>query len=264
MGTAEIVTDAGPAYIKAMGNRQGPHALACELVATQLAGWFGLPTFEHAIMNLCADDEIPFIRGGSASPGPAFLTHAEGGHTWDGSNEGLQLIVNPDDIARLVVFDTWTLNCDRHPPDLTVRKPNYDNVFLSIKGADAGRFRLVAMDHTHCFTCGRDLIEPVAAIDRVKDKRLFGLFPAFVSTIATRRTVVEASSVLLRSLDQEWCRKVVETIPSEWEVDKSARDGLCDLICQRSAYVADHIMDWLAPACWPQGEFRFESEGEGS
>jgi len=30
MGTAEIETDAGRAYIKAMGNRQGPHQLACE------------------------------------------------------------------------------------------------------------------------------------------------------------------------------------------------------------------------------------------
>ncbi len=34
MGTGRIVTDAGPAYIKAMGNRQGPHPLACEWVAT--------------------------------------------------------------------------------------------------------------------------------------------------------------------------------------------------------------------------------------
>ena len=36
MGTARIITDAGKAYIKAMGNRQGPHLLAVELIATRL------------------------------------------------------------------------------------------------------------------------------------------------------------------------------------------------------------------------------------
>lgn len=54
MGTARIVTDAGPAYIKAMGNRQGPHPLACEWVATHLAKWFGLTTFDFAIMEIDA------------------------------------------------------------------------------------------------------------------------------------------------------------------------------------------------------------------
>jgi hypothetical protein len=55
MGTARIVTDAGRAYIKAMGNRQGPHQLACEWVATQLAEWFGLPTFEYALLPIDAE-----------------------------------------------------------------------------------------------------------------------------------------------------------------------------------------------------------------
>ncbi len=63
MGTARIETDAGPAYVKALGNRQGPHPLACEWVATELARWFGLPTFETAIMRIDATtDEIPFVR----------------------------------------------------------------------------------------------------------------------------------------------------------------------------------------------------------
>ena len=36
MGTARIITDAGKAYIKAMGIRQGPHLLAVDLIATRL------------------------------------------------------------------------------------------------------------------------------------------------------------------------------------------------------------------------------------
>ena len=81
MGTAEIITDAEPpfakAYIKAMGNRQGPHALASEFVATQLAQWFALPVFDFAIIQIDAEvDEIRYVRGGNAGSGPAFVTKA--------------------------------------------------------------------------------------------------------------------------------------------------------------------------------------------
>jgi hypothetical protein len=39
METARLVTDAGLAYLKALGNRQGPHPLAGEWVGTQVAGF---------------------------------------------------------------------------------------------------------------------------------------------------------------------------------------------------------------------------------
>jgi hypothetical protein len=75
MGTARIVTDAGTAYIKALGTRQGPHPLACEWVGTQMAAWFGLPTFEFALLTVDASvDEIPFLQGGTAESGTAFVT----------------------------------------------------------------------------------------------------------------------------------------------------------------------------------------------
>ena len=43
-------TDAGKGYLKALGGPEGPHTLACEWVATQLARWFGLSTFDFAIL----------------------------------------------------------------------------------------------------------------------------------------------------------------------------------------------------------------------
>lgn len=152
MRTARIVTDAGKAYCKAIGNPEGPHALACEWVGTHLARWLGLPTFDCALLTVDEVDEIPLGDQTWAKPGPAFVSRAESGHAWGGSADELHLIENPEDIAKLVVFDTWTLNCDRHPPKGVVRKPNKDNVFLSGEGARPGRFRLIAMDHTHCFT----------------------------------------------------------------------------------------------------------------
>jgi hypothetical protein len=50
---------------------------------------------------------------------------------WGGVENELDHLVNPETISQLVVFDTWTLNCDRYPPDVTKRRANPDNVFLS-------------------------------------------------------------------------------------------------------------------------------------
>jgi len=38
---------------------QGPHPLACEWVATQLARWFGLPTFDYSLLAIDAEIERP-------------------------------------------------------------------------------------------------------------------------------------------------------------------------------------------------------------
>jgi hypothetical protein len=170
MGTARILTDAGPAYIKAMGNPQGPHQLACEYVGTQLAKWFGLATLEFHLLHIDASiDEIPFPKGGCASSGPAFVTRAAEGHPWGGTEAELKPLVNREAISWLVVFDTWTLNCDRHPPDLADRRPNYDNVFLERVGERGqAQFRLLAIDQGCCFSGGRDLTPRISSIDHVR------------------------------------------------------------------------------------------------
>lgn len=261
MRTAQIVTDAGKAYCKAMGNPEGPHALACECVGTRLAKWLGLPTFDCAILTLDDLDEIPFDDGGQASPGPAFVTRAQKGHPWGGTARELELVENPEDVAKLVVFDTWTLNCDRHPADLDSRKPNYDNVFLTEEGASPGHFRLIAMDHTHCFTCGRDLNERIASIDRTKDDRVYGLFPGFVPTVQAQRVAVEAAAERLRAFDGTVGTEIVSTIPADWQVSDTARAALVDLMTQRAGFVADNIIGSLAGTCWPQGELDFDTGG---
>jgi hypothetical protein len=52
---AEVViveTDQGRGYLKALGNRAGPHALACEWVGTSLAGLLGLSTLDFALIDV--------------------------------------------------------------------------------------------------------------------------------------------------------------------------------------------------------------------
>src|SRR5277367_5854607 len=103
----EVTTDAGRAYIKPMGNRQGPHVLATDWIGTHLAKWLRLSTFDIAVFTLGADAIFPLRRGDTAKPGPAFAARALHGDPWGTSGLQLDLLVNPDDITRLVVFDTW-------------------------------------------------------------------------------------------------------------------------------------------------------------
>lgn len=248
LGTSIVVTDAGKAYLKPLGNRQGPHVLACEWVATQLADWFGLTTFEYALLTITADDEIPLARGKLATAGPAFVSKAENGYTWGGDVESLTRLVNLADVSRLVVFDTWTRNCDRHPPT-SARKMNLDNVFISMTGLPSGRSKLIAMDHTHCFTCGRDLDEGIANIDNVQDSKIYGLFPAF--KLVMDKAAVESACAQLRTLDHGVAATIVASIPPEWEVAANARDSLVSFIVQRAPFVADNIVTGLTPLCWP-------------
>jgi len=260
MGTARIITDAGKAYIKAMGNRQGPHLLAVELVATRLARWFKLSVLDHAVIMIDSEvDEIPFLRGGFAASGPAFVTRAIHGHPWGGSVDELKALVNPKEISRLVVFDSWLRNCDRYPPDLTQRKANYDNVLLEeLAGDEAGQLRLIAMDHTHCFGCGRDLDARVNHLDRVKDYRVYGLFPGFLPWM--QRSEVEAAVADLSMLDKNMVNEIVHDLPAEWEVAAAARLALADFIFRRAGFMNEHFMEAISQVCWPARQA--EAKGE--
>jgi hypothetical protein len=216
-----------------------------------MAKWFGLPTFDYALMTIDASiDEIPFHRGGAAASGTAFVTRAIAGHTWGGTAEELANLANPEAVSRLVVFDTWVRNCDRYPPDLTQRRANYDNVFLADPAdAEGDRPKLIAMDHTHCFTCGRDLNEKVANVGWVKDDRLYGLFPGFVPHV--RQQDVEAGISRLGEVTKQVAEEIVRSIPPDWEVKEGARDALTELICRRAEFVAENILAKIAKVAWP-------------
>ena len=246
MGTTKVKTDATFGHLKALGNRQGPHPLACELVASALANWFGLTVPEFAVFDLTAADCYDLPRGARTEPGPAFISRDCPGRVWGGSATELNALENPDDVTRLVVFDTWVRNCDRHPPDLTLRKPNRDNVYLA-DTERAGVSRLLAIDHGHCFDCGRDLSPRLSHIDRTHDARTYGLFPEFVPLLNAGTLAWCAS--MLRSLPREDVRNIVEGIPPQWEVPPAAREALEAQIVQRATFVASRI-----DSGWPLNE----------
>jgi hypothetical protein len=219
-----------------MGNVGGEHCLACEWVATHLARWFKLPTFDFALIEVTDLDEIPLFRGGQAQPGPAFITRAESGEPWSGEGTQLNRLINPLDISRLVVFDTWVLNCDRHAPGGR-RRPNFNNVFLS-EEAPEGYLLLKAMDHTHAFTCGRELTSRIAHLDQIRDSDVYGLFPAFLPML-DQDAFHQALDDLAR-LSRQYVEEVVTSVPREWDVSPGARRALTELVVQRALYLASN------------------------
>lgn len=234
-GTLIVETDAGSGYLKAMGNPAGPHALACELVATRLAGAIGLPTFDYALVEITEVDELPFSTGGQASPGPAFVTRAEPGSTWGDDKLLLNRVSNPKDISRLVCLDTWVRNQDRHGPG--GKRVNFDNVFFSMEAEDA-RVELRAMDFSHAFVNGRDLTRRVRDIANVKDADIFGLFPEFRKRLD--RGTVFAVCHRFANLGKV-AEEAVGLIPNEWEVEDDARQGLIEFIAQRATFLAETL-----------------------
>lgn len=253
--TAQVVTDVGVGYLKALESPEGRHILASEFVGTSLANWFQLPTFDYATINLNADlIEIPFFdrdnkRIGTAISGPAFITRAEAGDAWSGAADQLKRLVNPHDISRLVVFDTWTLNCDRYleQPAGKLGKPriNRNNVFLS-EEAPAGQLMLKAMDHTCCFTCGAELTTRLCRVDTIKEPRVFGLFPEFRSFVTVE--YVQLAVQALQTFTIDIAQRITAEIPREWKVSSAVRLAMDQFIVQRAAFVAETISTKI----WPQ------------
>jgi hypothetical protein len=256
MRTAIVQTDAGRAYLKAMGNPEGEHALACELIGTRLAAWFGLPTLDHHVLILEDADVFELPGGGEIRPGPAFITRGVTAIEWSGERRALGRLHNPDDIAALVVLDTWLLNCDRYPrvprvdppphPAAGWRRPNRGNVLLEWEGTDRRRpRRLLAMDFTHAFTAGHELSPRVAHIESIQDSGIYGCFPEFRPFLTEE--AVRSATMRLRDVSSALVGPIVEAIPGAWQVGPDAREALVGLLCERARWLVDTLPDLLLP-----------------
>jgi hypothetical protein len=239
-----VETDVGPAYLKALGNPAGPHALASELIGTQLARLLSMQTFDYAVLDVQPENELPFNSDSQALPGPAFATREKRGGDWGGDARRLKKLTNPADIAKLVVMDTWLLNSDRcPPPSNTSRRPNYDNVFLSTENRSMEKFTLVAMDFSHCFSLvsGGQISPRIANIDNVKNTEIFGLYPAFSPILKRRQHWIGKALAALDAVDEQAVARIVEEVPAQWELQQSARSALVRFICDRADYLKNNI-----------------------
>jgi hypothetical protein len=241
-GPAVVVTDAGQAYVKALGNPEGPHVLACEWIAANLARWLGLRTFDFAIFSLRRDDCVPLSRGRRAEPGPVFATRAERGNPWNGTADELVQVTNKADLSRLIVFDTWIRNRDRY---VAGRRCHVDNVFLSAENTPGAARELVAMDHTHCLADGTELTPRLAHVACVRDEGVFGAFPAF----AAHWSEAETAGALMRlaAFRPDEARRAVAGVPREWQVTEDTREALVRFLSERANWLSTQAPSLFRP-----------------
>ena len=234
-----VETDAGRGMLKTLGNTQGPGALTKELIGTRLAAWFGLPTFDLAVIDvppeLTADEGLPLGRDGEfAEPGPAIITRFEDGDSWTGTAEELSQVGNAEELSALVVFDTWVRNLDRYwPRGEDDVHAHYDNLFLSAEDAASGRYLFRAFDHTHCL--GGGLTERV--VDRAGDATVYGAFPEFEPYLAEAR--LSAARTRLRRFKPEVFDPIAAEIPDEWGLSAAVVAALLDFLLRRAAYLVN-------------------------
>jgi len=252
-GTALWKTDATFGFVKALGNGEGEHTLACEFVASSLAAWFGLPVPDFALLTLPEELCYPLPRGAVTKPGPTFVSRKVTGRTWGGSAEELTDLVNLEAVTWLVVFDTWVRNRDRYliPNASAEPRANYENVFLA-EADEPNRYRLYAIDHTHCFDDVSEFTRRLADTGRVRDDRTFGLFPAFGPRI--RPASLHDCRAKLLTLQTAEVEAIIDLIPSEWQVNAKQRADLADLILHRASYIADRIEQGWRPVNPPAPE----------
>jgi hypothetical protein len=254
MNTVVVETDAGRAYLKAIGNAQGEHALACELIGTSLAEWLGLPTLEFALIELGrtgtqvlldADESVPIARRRRAQAGAAFITKEIDAETWSGTAADLGSLTNPESIAGLVVLDSWIGNPDRRPrrpenPGIsTWRTQNLDNVLLELLPKD--KRRLVAMDFSVCLHCRAGGLRGAYDERLVRDDGIYGLFPAFEPYLTSEWV----QPFLDRLRDERSLTphlvELVDRIPKEWRVDARTGEAVQRFLSARARYLADNF-----------------------
>ena len=154
---------------------------------------------------------------------------------------------NVECLSGLVLLDTWIRNCDRHPPDLTTRKRNVDNVFLSTERAkDAEKRIVLAIDHTHIFDCGRELLPKIANIDYVKDDRIYGLFPEYIMHLADADLRGYADRI--DGVPVERLNDIVRSVDSDWEVSAPTLDALVSFLTDRRAFVRQEMLERIIAA----------------
>lgn len=223
-GASRVETDQGPAYAKFMGNPEGPQALFCDLVGTRAAAWLGLPTFEVAVVQITEPGLVTYPDGSKSHAGPAFVAREENGTTWGGTAVELLSVENPAVLGGLIVLDTWLHNCDRFRPEGEKNRRNTRNVFLSARAAAKGKFRVIAMDHTHCFTCGRAITKAISNIDRVRDSRLYGHFAEFRPYL--EHETVRPFEQRLMEFSKQTAESFLAEIPPAWDLPAEIRQAL--------------------------------------
>lgn len=237
----KVSTDIGNGFLKSLGNPMGPAVLVSELVAAELGRWFGLRIPPFAVVSECAI-EITMKKNGEVMIPPMFFSYAVDGTPRDGSDIFLSRLRDRNDVAKLVVFDTWIRNWDRYLDG----EANSENL-LYVRSETGRKYELVPIDHSSCFI-GDDGDFPSAPppADWINDPRVYGKFPEFDPLIDA--TSVNLAARKLAQLQRNFVIEVVNSVPLQWGLGQASAHSLVELICERARYVVDTLPSRLVDA----------------
>jgi hypothetical protein len=228
-----VRTDAGNGFVKSIGNPQGDFTLASELVSAELGTWFGLKIPPFAVVSRC-DINIPIGFSNQKFRPPLFFSMEIDGAPRDGGDTFLKRLFAPMDVAKLVVFDTWIRNADRHLDGTD----NSDNLLYARSGSGR-KYDIVPIDHSHCFINADLEAELPADEAMMADERVYGFFPEFGHFITNINVSLAVEK--LATLDPGFVDECVNSVPREWGLGQQHKKDLADLICQRAKFVAETL-----------------------
>jgi hypothetical protein len=245
-----VVTDEGPAIMKYMGNPQGLESLICELVGTELANNIGLVTPDFCVIEVPAIETYiyPFI---STRAGPAFFSRWEGATALSPRSELLKKLRKPEDIAKLVAFDTWLRNADRLSGGDGAGTSNFDNLLLR---PDKRKIQMLVIDHTHAIA--ETNLEDDLGPAWVEEECVYGLSDQFETFMTQRR--LQAALAAIGAIDVQTVERICGSVPREWGMTAALTDRLARCITDRGA----RLQTWLPTALFDQHELNLVT-GEG-
>lgn len=246
------VTDQGPAIIKYIDNPAGNDALIGELVCGELANMMGLKTPDFAILSM---PELVISHGGHGlvASGPAFASKWTEATALSPRSTLLQKLRRPDDVAKLVVLDTWIRNKDRFsaPSSGAYGIQNHDNILLR---KDKRMVELLIIDHSQALS--ETTIEDELGQPWVDEEAIYGLFAEFEPFLTHKS--VNAALTKVVEIDQASIRQICARVPRRWGMTDGLADRLSSCLAERGRKLAA----WLPVALFEQYEMNF-GQGEG-
>lgn len=191
--------------------------------------------------------EPPYAAGAAWSR--LFFKVGRDGHVAVSQLHPAQKLRKPDDIAKLVVLDTWLRNKDRFGGDDgdPFGVVNYDNVLLK---PDKRMVELLAIDHSHA------LVETTLddELDQawVDEQVVYGRFRQF-DHFLTRKTLGSALAAVER-IDRTTLRRVCEGVPGAWGMTDGLSERLLTCLDER----AQRLGSWLPAAIFDQYELQLD------
>jgi hypothetical protein len=244
-----IMTDAGEAVLKYIGNPKGPGVIANDWLGNVIAKMLGLTSLEQAIIEVTPQVARRLRPTGShhVLSGLAMVTKWIEMNPWDGTEQTLASTSGIGDLGTLVTFDTLIMNPDRHEDCLNPipqedLHQNMDNLGIGAPNASGGR-DLVVFDHGEAFNRSRALMVLTQSV--IESPQIYGVFPAFRRYL--RMSQIEAACQRLLGLDWNAIDAEIDGMPNAWCLGTFRKEDAKRLLKARAPWLAATLPTRIHP-----------------